>query len=918
MKQLSTLAKIYLVSINILGAYILISNLNGMEISNPGILVILALLGGILHVLKVEGATNRSHYTTSFIVFGCTLVLLGNPEFLIVIVVANVFQWILNPPPAWYIQPFNISCYLIAAQTANLIYTSINPTGDLTSLTTIAAIVASAAGFTLVNHLIIGVILWLARGENFKQSGAFGTTPLLIDLTMLSLGASLALVWTFNPYALLLFLIPLYPFYKTLKIPALERKTETDPKTNLYNHGYFMAQLKHELQRANRYDRPLSIIMADLDLLRNINNTYGHLAGDDVLIGIAVILRQTVREYDVVARFGGEEFAILMPEATLDQAFQRAELIRKTIEMHSFTIPTSVEPIKVTMSLGVAAREDFEQSGEEIIHNADTALYKSKVKGRNLVFRHTQSQPEELSIPANKSDYPADTVIRESNEEKKYSGIPPVNSASAQTPNPAAQQGHSVNSNHPDTHHVSSKKVYLYITAVAFVAFLLVLLGYTKLPSFQPPKTSHEWITLVVLILLTILTEAFSINLYVGNTSISTTAVPLVAGFILFGPFGTVVCSAAYAITTALKFKSPLNRLVFNFSNHVIAGMLVNFLIAASGVFLQSWNIWLQLLYTLASSIITYFVTTILISIGMGIDLKQSPLEIWKEQYQWMAIYYVGIGFVSYSLIFGYTHADLLGIVFLAVPLMLLRFSQAQYVGHTRDIVRKLRKKNQDLEKSTNDIHELNEGLLTTLSEIIDLRDPYVLGHSKQVSFYATEIAMELNINPKQVELIRKAGLLHDIGKLGIPMELLTKPAGLTAAEFEIIKRHPALGSDLVKNTPSLRPLAQIIRHHHENYDGNGYPDKISGSQISIEARIVAVADAIEAMVSDRPYRRGLKPDKIKEELTKNSGARFDPLVVDAAIKMLDRVWAEETAPAVQNEAHSNTSTKLAADVPPS
>jgi putative nucleotidyltransferase with HDIG domain len=346
--------------------------------------------------------------------------------------------------------------------------------------------------------------------------------------------------------------------------------------------------------------------------------------------------------------------------------------------------------------------------------------------------------------------------------------------------------------------------------------------------------------------------------------------------------------------------------------------MLVNFLIAASGVFLQSWNIWLQLLYTLASSIITYFVTTILISIGMGIDLKQSPLEIWKEQYQWMAIYYVGIGFVSYSLIFGYTHADLLGIVFLAVPLMLLRFSQAQYVGHTRDIVRKLRKKNQDLEKSTNDIHELNEGLLTTLSEIIDLRDPYVLGHSKQVSFYATEIAMELNINPKQVELIRKAGLLHDIGKLGIPMELLTKPAGLTAAEFEIIKRHPALGSDLVKNTPSLRPLAQIIRHHHENYDGNGYPDKISGSQISIEARIVAVADAIEAMVSDRPYRRGLKPDKIKEELTKNSGARFDPLVVDAAIKMLDRVWAEETAPAVQNEAHSNTSTKLAADVPPS
>jgi GGDEF domain-containing protein len=178
-------------------------------------------------------------------------------------------------------------------------------------------------GFTAFNHLIVGSILWLARGESFKQSGAFGMTPMFIDLTLLSLGASLAIVSNYNPYALFLFLVPLYPFYKTLKIPALERKTETDEKTGLFNHGHFMSQLKHELQRANRYDRPLSIIMADLDLLRNINNTYGHLAGDDVLKDIATILRETMREYDVVARFGGEN-AILMPEATLEQASQKA------------------------------------------------------------------------------------------------------------------------------------------------------------------------------------------------------------------------------------------------------------------------------------------------------------------------------------------------------------------------------------------------------------------------------------------------------------------------------------------------------------------------------------------------------------------------------------------------------------------
>jgi diguanylate cyclase (GGDEF)-like protein len=141
-----------------------------------------------------------------------------------------------------------------------------------------------------------------------------------------------------------------------------------------------------ELKRANRFDSSLAIVMADLDLLRNINNTYGHLAGDEVLIGIARILKQSVREYDVVARFGGEEFAILLAETTLEQAFKRAELIRKAVESASFPIPTSITPIKATLSLGIACRERFDQPGQEIVHNADTALYKSKLKGRNQVF----------------------------------------------------------------------------------------------------------------------------------------------------------------------------------------------------------------------------------------------------------------------------------------------------------------------------------------------------------------------------------------------------------------------------------------------------------------------------------------------------------------------------------------------------
>ena len=215
----------------------------------------------------------------------------------------------------------------------------------------------SMAVYTLVNHLMVGIIVWLARGENFKQSGIFDFLPIMIDFTVLSMGAGVASIWTLNPIAVIFVIIPLYLLYSTLRVPSLERQTEIDPKTNIFNHRYFEKALEDELSRAHRFDRPLAIVMADLDLLRNINNTYGHLAGDEVLIGVANILKDNAREYDVVARFGGEEFATLLPETTAEEAFEIVEQIRLEIEQAEFQVPTSISPIKATMSFGIASRE---------------------------------------------------------------------------------------------------------------------------------------------------------------------------------------------------------------------------------------------------------------------------------------------------------------------------------------------------------------------------------------------------------------------------------------------------------------------------------------------------------------------------------------------------------------------------------
>lgn len=401
MKTLSQTSRLYLLVIYLAGAAVLSFNLGSLNIAEPFVFAALCGLGSILHILKVEGATNRSHYTFSFLIFGFAIVYLPHPQALLVILVSNLAEWAWHRLP-WHIQFFNISCDLLSAQTAFFLYERLNAGGDLTSGSAVLAIGLAMTGFMLVNHLLVGTILRLVYGETFKGSGLFDFLSLAIDLIMLTTGAGLALAWNYNPYALVMFLAPLYPIYISLKIPALERKTEIDQKTGLFNHHYFMTQLRNELQRANRYDRPLAVIMADLDLLRNINNTYGHLAGDEVLKGVADILKRSVREYDVIARFGGEEFAILLPEMETDKAIERAELIRREVENAAFDIPTSIQPIRATLSVGVATREDFVQTAEEIIHNADMALYNSKLKGRNRAYAYTHSTFKRLEVgPAN-------------------------------------------------------------------------------------------------------------------------------------------------------------------------------------------------------------------------------------------------------------------------------------------------------------------------------------------------------------------------------------------------------------------------------------------------------------------------------------------------------------------------------------
>jgi diguanylate cyclase (GGDEF)-like protein/putative nucleotidyltransferase with HDIG domain len=879
MKGLSFKAKAYILGTILVGSGLMVWNILRLEPSDILYLVVLSSLASLSLVLKVEGATNRLHYNVSFLIYAFTFIVLGTPAAILVIFISNLVEWIWFRYP-WYIPCFNIANLAIVMQITGLVYAQINQQRTYFDFVAILAILVSMAVFTLLNHFFVGGVIWLARGENFGKSGIFDFLPLMIDFTMLCLGAGTAIIWTLNPFASVLTLIPLYLIYNTLKVPALERESETDPKTGLFNARYFERALKTELNRAHRFDRPLTVVMADLDLLRNINNTYGHLAGDEVLKGVAKIFQQFTREYDVVARFGGEEFAIMIPESDPQQVFPRVEAMREAIEKADFTVQTSVTPIKATMSFGIAGREGFSQSPNEIVHNADAALYHSKLKGRNCTFVHTEEIYETLFNGENEGmPLPAIESLQERIQSSDLPFQPSSLREQARFPEPKPEEKPVSPVAAPRSR--PKRLVNLYILGLTLIAVLLFLL------TFQP-LTVSSWSGLALFALLVVLTELLSIDIYLRDTSVSTSAAPMLAGVLLYGPVGALVLSVTFAIVAMIKHRSHFSRLIFNASNQMIAGLLYTGMLLLTGEPFGDWSYPIQLVLSLLAAGIVFISTTCLIAVAMHLDLGVPVKQVWKEKFSWLLPYYLGMGLIAYGLVFGYHFAGVVGVVVITVPLLLLRLSQEQYIERTRAIVKELREKNLILEENTSEITKLSEALLDTLASVIDMRNPFVLGHSRQVANLSVKIARRLGLPEKRVENIRKAGLLHDLGKLGIPDAILLKPGSLTPEEFTTIKTHPTLGSEILEATHSLSNLIPIVRHHHERFDGEGYPDGLQGHDIPLEARIVAISDAFEAMASDRPYRPALDFQQILEQLEDNSGTQFDPRVAKAMIDLMN------------------------------
>jgi len=211
------------------------------------------------------------------------------------------------------------------------------------------------------------------------------------------------------------------------------------------------------------------------------------------------------------------------------------------------------------------------------------------------------------------------------------------------------------------------------------------------------------------------------------------------------------------------------------------------------------------------------------------------------------------------------------------------------------------------LRQAIEDLEHSYDVTLEALGDALDLKDSETQGHSKRVTAYTIALARAIGIDPAEIKVIARAAFLHDIGKMAIPDEILRKPGALTPEEQKIMREHCARGYNMVRKIPFLRESAEIVFSHQEHYDGRGYPNGLSGSDIPIGARIFAVADALDAITSDRPYRKARDFDVAREEIQRCSGTQFDPGVVEVFLKIPNELWQELRSEITAKNKHSST-----------
>jgi putative nucleotidyltransferase with HDIG domain len=357
---------------------------------------------------------------------------------------------------------------------------------------------------------------------------------------------------------------------------------------------------------------------------------------------------------------------------------------------------------------------------------------------------------------------------------------------------------------------------------------------------------------------------------------------------LLFGPEAGAVTLALDSLVLAWHRRMALEKAAFNFGNLTLAVWVSGALFFhASGV---GWLLGgsapaADLLLPLALLGATYFlVNTGLLAIAIGIDTRTSPLLLWRRHFFPLAPGYAASASLALLLVLALQTVHFVAFALLAPLLLVFYFTYRSSFGRVEDARGHLEK-----------LNTLYLSTVETLATAIDAKDEVTHGHIRRVQMAAMALARELGVKDEEtLKAIEAAALLHDTGKIAIPEHILNKPGKLTPAEYEKMKLHAPIGAEILSAIDFPYPVVPIVRHHHENWDGTGYPDRISGSDIPIGARILSVVDCFDALTSDRPYRRRMSDEDSLAILHERRGTMYDPLVVDVFSANYKRIMPVE------------------------
>jgi diguanylate cyclase (GGDEF)-like protein/putative nucleotidyltransferase with HDIG domain len=875
-ERLSVPARVYFVLAAGLAAGISLPLLPRLQ-STSGWLTFAILAAGAAtaRLFSVRLPNNQAYHAD--VVFLIAAVLLLPPELVAPLgAISMIPEW-LKYRYRWPLQTFNIFNHTIDIMAAWGVAHLINR-GSLVANAELKLALAGAAAslvYVALNHGVLAVMLRLANGHTARETGLFTLENLSTEVVLAALGVATAAFWNSNAWVIPFVLAPLLLIHRSLSVPALQAEARVDPKTGLYNARYFASALAEELGRAERFGRPMCLLMADLDLLRDINNSYGHLAGDAVLQGIAEIFRAQLRHYDVPARFGGEEFSILLPETPPEQAIEIAERIRKAVSETMFDVETSSEPIHATVSIGVAGYPKDGADANELIHQADLAVYRAKLQGRNRVLG---ASSEPLLMPADRGQ----RLVAVPEDGDHHAPL-----ATATEIKPPEERR-----NNPRPHTLQGPRFFALSHGLALLVGLVCTVGIGAGILGAVLGSSRDFAGLIAVVALVGAGQALSLETDDGTISVA--AVGSLAAASLFGLRAALAVAVTTAVVEWSARRQRVHQVLFNI------GALVCASLGSVGVFSLApqqrggWHdLFVAILGVAAGA--TYFgINMSLISFAVSFEGHGRWRSIFKEQFAWLLPHYVVYGFVGSVMAIAYEAAGLYALAVFAVPLLLMRKTQAAYLAHTQRSAQKLRQaaetiqsQNVSLEQANRLLKERSTAAMESLSATVDARDSYTAGHSRRVQQLALAIGRELGLSQAELDLLGHAALFHDIGKLAIPDAILLKPASLTEDEWSLMQRHADEGARIIDRLGFLNDAVPAIRHHHERFDGTGYPDGLKGEEIPLGARIIHVADALDSMLTTRIYRAARPASEALGELRRAAGSQFCPRCVSALERIL-------------------------------